>query len=61
MQQLNMQSKKATSMYNIEDRLDLLRNDIEFDRDSIEDLHKRLDRLSKKQSLIISNFESLVD
>lgn len=48
-------------MYNIQDTVDSLKNELEFDRDSIEDLHKRLDRLSKKQSLVINSFESLAD
>jgi len=30
-------------MYNIQDTVDSLKNELEFDRDSIEDLHKRLD------------------
>jgi hypothetical protein len=49
-------------MYNYEDDLNSLKSDLEFDKNSIEDLHKRLDnRLSKKQSLVINNFESLTD
>lgn len=62
MQLLNMQTNKVISMYNIEDDLNSLKSDLEFDRKSIDDLHKRLDnRLSKKQSLVINNFESLAD
>ena len=60
MQLLNMQTNKVISMYNIEDDLNLLKSELEFDKNSIYDLHKRLDnRLSKKQSLVINNFESL--
>ena len=62
MQLLNMQTNKVISMYNIEDDLNLLKSELEFDKNSIEDLHKRLDnRLSKKQSLVINSFESLTD
>ena len=62
MQLLNMQTNKVISMYNIEDDLNSLKSDLEFDRKSIDDLHKRLDnKLSKKQSLVINNFESLAD
>ena len=62
MQLLNMQTNKVISMYNYEDDLNSLKSDLEFDKNSIEDLHKRLDnRLSKKQSLVINNFESLAD
>ena len=62
MQLLNMQTNKVISMYNIEDDLNLLKSELEFDKNSIDDLHKRLDnRLSKKQSLVINNFESLTD
>ena len=48
-------------MYNIQDEVDLLKKELKFDRDSIKDLHERLDRLSKKQSLVINSFESLAD
>lgn len=48
-------------MYNIQDEVDLLKEELKFDRDSIKDLHERLDRLSKKQSLVINSFESLAD
>jgi hypothetical protein len=62
MQLLNMQTNKVISMYNIEDDLNSLKSDLEFDRDSIEDLHRRLDnRLNKKQSLVINSSESLAD
>ena len=62
MQLLNMQTNKVISMYNIEDDLNSLKSDLEFDRKSIDDLHKRLDnRLSKKQSLVINSSESLAD
>jgi hypothetical protein len=62
MQLLNMQTNKVISMYNYEDDLNSLKSDLEFDKNSIDDLHKRLDnRLSKKQSLVINNFESLAD
>ena len=62
MQLLNMQTNKVISMYNYEDDVNLLKSELEFDKNSIEDLHKRLDnRLSKKQSLVINNFESLTD
>ena len=62
MQLLNMQTNKVISMYNIEDDLNLLKSELEFDKNSIDDLHKRLDnKLSKKQSLVINNFESLAD
>ena len=61
MQQPNMQLNKATSMYNFQDDVDSLKNELEFDRDSIDDLHRRVDRLRDKQNLIVSNFESLVD
>jgi predicted kinase len=62
MQLLNMQTNKVISMYNIEDDLNSLKSDLEFDKNSIDDLHKRLDnRLSKKQSLVINSSESLAD
>ena len=61
MQLLNMQLNKVISMYNIQDEVDLLNEELKFDRDSIKDLHERLDRLSKKQSLVINSFESLAD
>jgi hypothetical protein len=62
MQLLNMQTNKVISMYNIEDDLNSLKSDLEFDRKSIDDLHKRLDnRLNKKQSLVINSSESLAD
>jgi hypothetical protein len=62
MQLLNMQTNKVISMYNYEDDLNSLKSDLEFDKNCIDDLHKRLDnRLSKKQSLVINNFESLTD
>ena len=61
MQQPNMQLNKATSMYNFQDDVDSLKNELEFDRDSIDDLHRRVGRLRDKQNLIVSNFESLVD
>ena len=62
MQLLNMQTNKVISMYNIEDDLNSLKSDLEFDKNSIEDLHRRLDnRLNKKQSLVINNSESLAD
>jgi hypothetical protein len=61
MQQPNMQLNKATSMYNFQDDVDSLKNELEFDRDSIDDLPRRVDRLRDKQNLIVSNFESLVD
>jgi hypothetical protein len=62
MQLLNMQLNKVISMYNYEDDLNSLKSELEFDKNSIDDLHKRLDnRLSKKQSLVINNFESLAD
>ena len=62
MQLLNMQLNKVISMYNYEDDVNLLKSELKFDRDSIDDLHKRLDnKLSKKQSLVINNFESLAD
>ena len=48
-------------MYNFQDDVDSLKNELEFDRDSIDDLHRRVDRLRDKQNLIVSNFESLVD
>ena len=57
-----MQTNKVISMYNIEDDLNSLKSDLEFDRDSIDDLHKRLDnRLNKKQSLVINSSGSLAD
>ena len=57
-----MQTNKVISMYNIEDDLNSLKSDLEFDRKSIDDLHKRLDnRLNKKQSLVINSSESLAD
>ena len=57
-----MQTNKVISMYNIEDDLNSLKSDLEFDKNSIEDLHKRLDnRLNKKQSLVINSSESLAD
>ena len=57
-----MQTNKVISMYNYEDDVNLLKSELEFDKNSIEDLHKRLDnRLSKKQSLVINSFESLAD
>ena len=62
MQLLNMQTNKVISMYNYEDDLNSLKSELKFDRDSIDDLHKRLDnRLSKKQSLVINSSESLTD
>jgi hypothetical protein len=62
MQLLNMQTNKVISMYNIEDDLNSLKSDLEFDKNSIEDLHRRLDnRLNKKQSLVINSSESLAD
>ena len=62
MQLLNMQTNKVISMYNIEDDLNLLKSELEFDKNSIDDLHKRLDnRLNKKQSLVINSSESLAD
>ena len=62
MQLLNMQLNKVISMYNYEDDVNLLKSELKFDRDSIDDLHKRLDnRLSKKQSLVINSSESLAD
>ena len=62
MQLLNMQTNKVISMYNYEDDVNLLKSELEFDKNSIEDLHKRLDnRLSKKQSLVINSSESLAD
>ena len=62
MQLLNMQTNKVISMYNYEDDLNSLKSELKFDRDSIDDLHKRLDnRLSKKQSLVINSSESLAD
>jgi hypothetical protein len=62
MQLLNMQTNKVISMYNIEDDLNLLKSELEFDKNSIDDLHKRLDnKLSKKQSLVINSSESLAD
>ena len=62
MQLLNMQTNKVISMYNYEDDVNLLKSELEFDKNSIEDLHKRLDnRLSKKQSLVINSSESLTD
>lgn len=61
MQQLNMQLNKATSMYNYEDDVNSLKNELEFDRDSIDDLHRRVDRLREKQNVIINSFESPVD
>ena len=62
MQQLNMQTNKVISMYNYEDDVNLLKSELEFDKNSIEDLHKRLDnKLSKKKSLVINSFESLAD
>ncbi len=62
MQLLNMQTNKVISMYNNEDDLNSLKSELEFDKNSIEDLHKRLDnRLSKKQSLVINSSESLAD
>ena len=62
MQLLNMQTNKVISMYNYEDDVNLLKSELKFDRDSIDDLHKRLDnRLSKKQSLVINSSESLAD
>ena len=62
MQLLNMQLNKVISMYNYEDDVNLLKSELEFDKNSIEDLHKRLDnKLSKKQSLVINSFESLAD
>ena len=57
-----MQTNKVISMYNIEDDLNLLKSELEFDKNSIDDLHKLLDnRLSKKQSLVINSSESLAD
>lgn len=47
-------------MYNIQDTVDSLKNELEFLEDSTEDLRKRLDRLSKKQSLV-NSFESPAD
>ena len=62
MQLLNMQLNKVISMYNYEDDVNLLKSELKFDRDSIDDLHKRLDnRLNKKQSLVINSSESLAD
>ena len=62
MQLLNMQTNKVISMYNYEDDLNSLKSDLEFDKNCIDDLHKRLDnRLSKKQSLVINSSESLAD
>jgi hypothetical protein len=62
MQLLNMQTNKVISMYNIEDDLNSLKSDLKFDKNSIEDLHRRLDnRLNKKQSLVINSSESLAD
>jgi archaellum component FlaC len=60
MQLLNMQLNKVISMYNIQDTVDSLKNELEFLEDSTEDLRKRLDRLSKKQSLV-NSFESPAD
>ena len=49
-------------MYNYEDDLNSLKSDLEFDKNCIKDLHTRLNnRLNKKQSLVINNFESLTD
>lgn len=49
-------------MYNYEDDLNSLKSDLEFDKNCIDDLHKRLDnRLNKKQSLVINSSESLAD
>ena len=62
MQLLNMQTNKVISMYNYEDDVNLLKSELEFDKNSIDDLHKRLDnKLSKKQSLVINSSESLTD
>ena len=62
MQQLNMQLNKVISMYNYEDDVNLLKSELKFDKNCIDDLHKRLDnRLSKKQSLVINSSESLAD
>jgi hypothetical protein len=62
MQLLNIQLNKVISMYNYEDDLNSLKSDLEFDKNCIDDLHKRLDnRLSKKQSLVINSSESLAD
>jgi hypothetical protein len=61
MQLLNMQTNKVISM-NYEDDVNLLKSELEFDKNCIKDLHTRLDnRLSKKQSLVINNSESLAD
>ena len=61
MQLLNMQTNKVISMYNIEDDLNSLKSDLEFDRKSIDDLHKRLDNRLNKKSLVINSSESLAD
>ena len=61
MQLLNMQTNKVISMYNIEDDLNSLKSDLEFDRKSIDDLHKRLDNRLSKKSLVINSSESLAD
>lgn len=62
MQLLTMQLNKVISMNNIQDTVAELKNEFEFYKDSIDDLHKRLDnRLSKNQSLVINSSESLAD
>lgn len=48
-------------MSNIEDSVNTLKSELEFDKDSIDDLHKRLDRLKAKQEKIINSFDSLVE
>jgi hypothetical protein len=61
MQLLNMQLNKVISMYNIQDTVDSLKDELKFYKDSINDLHERLNnKLSKKQSLV-NSFESPAD
>lgn len=64
MQLLNMQLNKVISMYNIQDTqdtVDSLKDELKFYKDSINDLHQRLNnKLSKKQSLV-NSFESPAD
>lgn len=48
-------------MYNIQDTVDSLKDELKFYKDSINDLHERLNnKLSKKQSLV-NSFESPAD
>lgn len=63
MQLLNMQLNKVISMYNIQDTqdtVDSLKDELKFYKDSINDLHERLNnKLSKKH--LVNSFESPAD